>query len=79
MNAEDCATHRELIDAPGPGGIYYPWTCECEGPDKVAWDAGEPNMAQCTGCEYVYPLMGDLSNPADEGWCPICDEPVERL
>jgi len=27
MNAEDCPRHRDQIDE--PGGIFYPWTCEC--------------------------------------------------
>lgn len=31
MNAEDCPTHRALIDrAEANGvGIFYPWTCDC--------------------------------------------------
>lgn len=79
MNAEDCPVHRGLIDLPGGNGIYYPWTCDCEDPDKVAWRNGFPNMAQCQNCDSVFPLVGDLSNPADEGWCCICEGPVERL
>lgn len=75
MNAEDCPKHRDQIDET----IFYPWTCSCESLDKVAWDEGQPNMAICLDCEAVFPLVGDLSNPADEGWCTLCEGPVERL
>lgn len=82
MNAEDCSYHRDLIDDPGPKGIYYPWTCAC--PDQQELDAeaygvGMPSMSQCQDCEAVFPLLGNLSNPADEGWCTLCDGAVERL
>lgn len=34
MNAEDCPVHAPLIDK--PGGIFYPWTCDCPEPAEPA-------------------------------------------
>lgn len=44
MNAEDCPKHRDFIDVPGEGGIYYPWVCECPEPTHY-----------CDNCEGVDP------------------------
>lgn len=69
MNAEDCPRHAPQIDKT----VFYPWICPCE-PDPMLFD----QLVQCVNCEGCFPLLGDGS-PQDEGFCPVCWEPVENV
>lgn len=83
MNAESCLKHRDMIDAPGAGGIYYPWVCECPDyeyldPKDVAGYTGS-ELVQCRDCTVITPLLGFMRTPQDMGECPMCGGPVDNV